>query len=72
MLPVPPEPPAPPPKPTVPMAAHRACAGKAVGTEVLHVIRPGETMRGTCQRAGARMVFDLNSYSVEHQEAILR
>ena len=51
--------------PAVPLAAHQACAGKAAGTAVLHVLRPGETMRGACQRAGGKMVFALQSYSLE-------
>jgi hypothetical protein len=46
----------------VPEAAHAACAGKAVGTRVKHVLRQGETMTGVCIRENGRNVFDLREY----------
>jgi hypothetical protein len=70
LAPVPPAPPAPPaigappapPLPAVPADAHAACAGRANGSVVSWTLGPGETMRGRCERADGRMVFQLRSY----------
>ncbi len=61
-IPAPPAPPLPPPLPEVPEAAHAACAGKAVGTRIKHVLRPGETMTGVCIRENGKNIFDLREY----------
>jgi hypothetical protein len=71
MPPMPPMPPAPPPPPpapvlpAIPAAAHAACAGKAAGTSLTYVIGKGETMTGTCEREGSKMLFILSSYALE-------
>ncbi|KFI06769.1 hypothetical protein [Massilia sp. BSC265] len=61
-IPAPPAPPTPPPLPEIPAEAHAACAGKAVGTRIRHVLRQGETMTGVCMRENGRTVFDLREY----------
>ena len=66
--PVPPMPPEPPPAPVipdVPAAAHAACAGKRAGTTLTYVIGKGETMSGTCESEGGKMLFTLRAYSLE-------
>jgi hypothetical protein len=65
MPPMPPEPPAPPALPAIPAAAHAACTGKAAGTSLTYVIGKGETMTGTCEREGGKMLFMLRSYALE-------
>lgn len=67
--PIPPAPPAPPPAPVIPdipAAAHAACAGKHAGTALTYVISEGETMAGTCESGGGKMLFILRSYSKEN------
>lgn len=66
--PMPPAPPAPPPAPVipdVPAGAHAACAGKRAGTALTYVVGKGETMAGTCESEGGKMLFILRSYSKE-------
>jgi hypothetical protein len=66
--PAPPVPPAPPPAPmipAIPAAAHAACAGKSAGTSITYVIRKGETMTGTCESEGGKMLFILSSYALQ-------
>ncbi|QOY96838.1 hypothetical protein IM543_17460 [Massilia sp. UMI-21] len=60
----PPAPPEPPAMPEVPAAAHAACAGKAAGTRLTHVLRKGETMRGVCEREDGKSVFQLREYRI--------
>ena len=67
-IPAPPPPPAPPPLPEIPEAAHAACAGKAVGTRIKHVLRQGETMTGVCVRDQGKTVFDLREYRLHDPE----
>lgn len=62
--PAPPLPPDPPAIPEVPAAAHAACAGKAEGTRLTHVLRPGETMTGVCEREDGKPVFQLREYRI--------
>jgi hypothetical protein len=64
-IPAPPAPPAPPPLPDVPAAAHAACAGKAEGTRITHVLRKGATMTGVCEVEDGKPVFQLREYRVE-------
>jgi len=63
--PVPPAPPAAPALPPIPAAAHAACAGKAAGSTITWVLKPGETMMGSCEKEGSKMVFALHSYHLE-------
>lgn len=68
MPPIPPVPPAPPPMPVlpaIPAGAHAACAGKTPGSTLTWVIKKGETMTGSCEKEGGKMVFDLHAYHVE-------
>lgn len=60
-----PAPPPPPKVPDVPAAAHAACAGKAEGSELTYTIRPGEWMRGVCEREGKRMAFMMRHYHAD-------
>jgi hypothetical protein len=60
-----PAPPPPPKLPEVPAGAHAACAGKAVGSEVTYTIKPGEYMRGMCEREDGKMVFELRLYHLD-------
>jgi hypothetical protein len=60
-----PAPPPPPKLPDVPAGAHAACAGKEIGTEVTFTIKPGEYMRGICEREDGKMVFQLRLYHLD-------
>jgi hypothetical protein len=57
--PVPPAPPAVPPMPAIPAEAHAACAGKRAGATLTYVISKRETMTGTCESEGGKMLFIL-------------
>lgn len=61
-LPAIPAPPPPPKVPDVPAEAHAACAGKAAGTEITYTMRPGQWMRGVCERDGKQMAFMMRRY----------
>ncbi len=58
----PPAPPAPPPLPAIPDAAHAACAGKAIGSQMSFHPRRGTSMRGTCEKDAKGMYFELQEY----------
>ena len=61
--PLPPLPPvpSPPPPPTIPDAAHEACVGKAVGTNMTWSDKKGLRISGACQRDSKGMYLDASS-----------